>query len=336
MKKFILKTSLYLSLFLGISIYFYFTTKHNLITRTSAKQFAIDFNLHNLVQKAEICEDRMAVVENIIFHKNTHVNTLIIGSSRVMQLGKFTHFSNALNLGVSGANFYDIDAIYKLVCQNNIEFDTLIFDFNPWTVCESVENRYTQFSKFEICKKFLKDVFTFNYSKNDIEYALNLNKKAYYPATFADISDPNKFIKFTDGSIKQITLSKIKKAGRVSTFCKDLYLLKKFYNIDKQLFKKAKQLIELNCDQKPTYLVLCPFHPQLFEQNHSDIRIKKIALLEKLVNLNFNPKVHIIGSFYPSNFQFTDSNFIDGFHLSENSISKLFWKHVKPSLSPTF
>ncbi|MCX7353171.1 MAG: hypothetical protein NTW22_07930, partial [Proteobacteria bacterium] len=63
-----------------------------------------------LVIKDEMCEDRRAVYQNILLHKNQHFNTVFIGSSRIMQLGKYTGIKNALNLGMSGANLNDIES----------------------------------------------------------------------------------------------------------------------------------------------------------------------------------------------------------------------------------
>ena len=282
------------------------------------------FNQNNLVQKGEMCEDRRAVYQNIVFHKNQHFNTIFIGSSRIMQLGKYTQINNALNLGMSGANFYDIQYVYQFIKANNIHYDTLVFDINPWTVCPSIENRQIQFNNFEIFKLFLKDVFTFNYSKKDIEYALSTKESTYTIANFANISNPNNFIKFTDGSIKQVTLGPNKRKGRIETFCKDLYLLKKFCAIDTALFYKSKKLIEIESSRIPVCLILSPFHPSLFKLKTNDIRVKNLQVLENKIRKEFNSKINIIGSFNPSNLNLTDSNFVDGFHLTEQSIGHLY------------
>ena len=324
MKRFASNTVLYLSIFLVISLYFYFATKHNLITDYTAKKFARAFNQNSLVIKDEMCEDRRAVYQNIILHKNGHFSTLFIGSSRIMQLGKYTGINNALNLGMSGANFYDIQYVYQLVIANNIHYDTLVLDINPWTVCPSIENRQIQFNKLEILKLFLKDVFTFNYSKKDIQYALSTKENTFHVANYSDIGNPNNFIKFTDGSIKQITLGPIKRAGRIATFCNELYLLNNFFSIDITLFNNTKKLIESELHQTPTYLILSPFHPNLFKQRKNDIRVKNLFVLEEKIRKEYNAKINIIGSFNPNNLKMTDSNFVDGFHLTETSISHLY------------
>lgn len=311
-----------------ISLYFYFSTKHNLITDFTAKKFVRAFNQNNLIQKNEMCEDRRAVYQNIILHKNGHFNTVFIGSSRIMQLGKYTGINNALNLGMSGANLNDIEYVYHLVKSNNIQFDTLVFDINPWTVCPSIENRHIQFNNFEIFKLFLKDVFTFNFSKKDIQYSLSMRESSFYNANYSDVENPNNFIKFTDGSIKQITLGPNKRRGRISTFCRDLYLLKKFYSIDTALFNKSKKLIESETSNTPVYLIMSPFHPSLFEERKSDIRVKNLQLLENKIRKELNSKINIVGSFNPNNLNMVDSNFVDGFHMNEKSIGNLYRKLI--------
>lgn len=324
MKRFVTNTALYLSIFLVISLYFYFATKHNLITDYTAKKFVRAFNQNNLVLKDEMCEDRRAVYQNIVLHKNQHFNTVFIGSSRIMQLGKYTGIKNALNLGMSGANFNDIEYVYRFIKANNIHYDTLVFDINPWTVCPSIENRQIQFNNSEIFKLFLKDVFTFNFSKKDIQYALTTKENTYRIANFSDVENPDNFIKFTDGSIKQITLGPNKRRGRISTFCQDLYLLKKFYFIDSVLFNKTKNLIESEMSNSSVYLIMSPFHPSLFDKRKSDIRVKNLAVLENKIRASFNKNLHIIGSFNPNNLNIVDSNFVDGFHLNEKSIGNLY------------
>jgi hypothetical protein len=324
LKRFVINTALYLSIFLVISLYFYHATKHNLITDYTAKKFVRAFSLNNLVQKDEMCEDRRAVYQNIVLHKNKHFNTVFIGSSRIMQLGKYTGINNALNLGLSGANFHDIQYVYKLAKAYNIKYDTLVFDINPWTVCNSVENRQIQFNNFEVFKLFLKDVFTFNYSKKDIQYALSTRENTFHIATSSDVENPDNFIKFSDGSIKQITLGPNKRRGRIRTFCKDLYLLKMFYAIDAELFIKTKNLIETEMSNSTIYIIMSPFHPSLLEERKSDIRIKNLSFLENKIRTEFNSKINIIGSFNPYNLNLSDSNFVDGFHLTEQSIGRLY------------
>jgi hypothetical protein len=69
---------------------------------------------------------------------------------------------------------------------------------------------------------------------------------------------------------------------------------------------------------------MSPFHPSLFDERKSDIRVKNLSILENKIRASFNEKLHIIGSFNPYNLNLTDSDFVDGFHLIEKSIGRLY------------
>jgi hypothetical protein len=243
-----------------------------------------------------------------------------------MQIGKFTGFKNALNLGVSAANLYDIQAIYALIQHYNIHCDTLIVDINPWTVCPSIEKRYEQYNTFKNIQIAIFDISHFNFTFDEFKESIIPQKKPYFKADSLSIRNPNNFIRFTDGSIKQKTLGPNMKAGRVHFFCRDFYLLKNFQKINLfQLEEFVKLAKKASLNQK-VIVFMSPFHPKLFATNRNDIRIRNLFLLNHLIHQKMENSIAIIGNFNPETLRLNDSNFIDGLHINEHTVSQLFHK----------
>jgi len=304
----------------------YFLSRHNMISDYTAKIFVSKFSNNVISVKHEIAEERRVVHHNILKNKNKHFDYLIIGSSRVMQFGNLTGFQNSLNLGVSGANLSDIKHIYKLTKENKITYDTIIFDFNPWLTIEGSDSRYKQFSQLHRFKYAIYDILTFNYNLEDIITILGiLNNYSYsfHVANDNEIKLHSFFIKNTDGSIQQKALSSKNRTSQIQSFSKGLYQMASFETINYQMLNETIELFN-EASQKGICLVtLTPFHMHMYENNKNDIRVKNIFIAEDA----FKKSIHnfnIYGSFDPSKVNVNESDFLDGFHLKENAIYKIF------------
>lgn len=327
MRNFITKIIHFYLTITTLSICIYFFTKHNLTTDFTAKTMVHAFSTNNLAVKHEIAEERRVVFQNIIRNKGKHYQNLIIGSSRVMQFGNKTGFKNSLNLGVSGANLKDITYIYDLTQENNITYDTIIFDFNPWLLIQN-DNRYKQFENFHIAKTAFYDILKFNYDSEDLLSLIGLFTNYHFSfkqATTENINSHSNFIKFTDGSIQQKKLTDEQRQKQIESFTKNLYQMHDFFIIDTILFNQTIQLFQTASKFGKCLVTLTPFHQRIYIEKHSDIRIKNIALTEKKLfetKRNFG----VLGSFNPIKINVVETDFIDGFHLKESAINKLFTK----------
>ena len=326
MKRFLSKIAIYLSFFLLTSCYIYYNSKHNLLGDKPAIQFVRDFSQNDLIIKSEIAEDRRTVYQLIKRNRNKHFKYLVIGSSRVMQIGKFTGFKNTLNLGVSAANLTDIQSIYQLTKDFHLSCDTIIFDINPWTVCPSIENRYEQFILTKNIQKAISDITHFNFTFEEFKESLIPQKKPYFKADSQSIQNPNNFIRFTDGSIKQKTLGPNMKAGRVNFFCKDFYLLKNFQKINDSQFKEYLNLVTDASKNQNVIIFIPPFHPKFQVKNKNDIRVQNLTLLNDFIHQSTPKTIRIVGNFNPETLHLNDSNFVDGLHITEFTVSQLFHK----------
>jgi hypothetical protein len=323
---FIKKTIGYYLIVLSVSILLYVFSKHNLLFDLTAKKFTLAFTENSLSVKHEIAEERRVVFQSILLNKNKHYNNLIIGSSRVMQFGKKTGFNNALNLGVSGASLFDIKFIYDLSQRNNITFDTIIFDFNPWLVIKEPDSRYKQFIfKYQIENAFY-DIFKFSYNSVDLKTCLgvlNDYKKSYRIANSSDILISSYFIKNKDGSIQQKKLNHSDRKKSIASFVKGFYNMSNFRNIDYDLFEQSLQLYNIASNKGKCYITLTPFHMDLFRLHNKDVRVENILKTEELLRSSKH-FFSILGSFNPHTIDVYEDDFYDGFHLKEKSIYKIF------------
>jgi hypothetical protein len=325
MKIFILKIVNYYCLITILSIALYSFTKHNLIFDITAKKFVQAFSQKNLVIKHEIAEERRVVTQNIIKNKGKHFQNLIIGSSRVMQFGRQTGFKNSLNLGVSGANLYDIKYIYILTQENSISYDTIIFDFNPWLVTNS-DSRYKQFERLHIAKYALYDILKFNYNSEDLISLIGLVTNyqfSYTTASAEDIDSHSYFIKFTDGSIQLKKKEEDQRKKEIDKFVKNLYQMHGFYSIDTNKLNKTIRIFNTASSFGKCIVTLTPFHHNIYIEKKSDKRIQNISLIERKISES-KRNFEVLGSFDPNKIDVTETDFLDGFHLNEFAINKIF------------
>lgn len=326
MKKFIKNIGFFYTIILIISVLLYFFTKHNLILDYTAKKYTHAFSQNSLLVKHEIAEERRVVYQNIILNKNRHFRNLIIGSSRVMQFGKNTGFNNSLNLGVSGASLFDIKYIYNLTRNNNISYDTIIFDFNPWLVIKESDSRYKQFSYWHQIKYAISDIIKFNYNSEDLITIVGLfnnYKLSFEIASSNDIKNHTYFIKYTDGSIQQKKISHSARKNEIQTFIKNLYQMGTFYHIDQKLLNESIDIYNSASQNGKCLVTLTPFHMDLYKIHNNDIRIKNIIEVENIL-LASKRNFQIMGSFNPAKIKVNETDFLDGFHLKEQAIQKIF------------
>lgn len=313
-----------LSVVLLMSLIVFYFTKHNNIDNFTAKRFAKISQNNDLIILSEICYERTHVVEKIKLNQNKHFQNLVIGSSRVMQIGKNLGFKNTLNLAVPGAGFKDLVYIYDCICKHNISFDTVIFDYNPWLLLNS-DDRYMQFNWKKNYMNVVNEILTFNYDKDDFLTILgcfNQYSSNFKTATQTEINTFDYFIKFTDGSIQQKSLSKEERTKEIDFFVQNFYQLKTFKFIDSKAFTNTIRFIDKLNSKGKCIVTLFPFHPLFLKVNKDDIRVKNIFTLEQM--LKSKCKSTVLGSYQMENSNIYESDFYDGLHLYEKSVLKLF------------
>ncbi len=329
MKRLIISLLIFCLVLFGTSLLIFYFSKANLVTDTSAKRFISTSLQYDLIIANAPCDERRAVAQRIKQLNNRHFTHLIIGSSRVMQLGKFTGFNNALNLGVSGASYEDLKIILDLVKLNQITFDSLHLDFNPWYASPSNDQRFLYFDQVHNIESGLKDIVLFRYSKSDFKSiipSLNYKIRTLVPEKCND------HIIFSDGSIKQKSHGEEKRIKNLNYSIKNLYhKIREFYVIDEKYLSQVFQFYHEVSSQYPTTIYLSPFHPLLFQTYPQDSRIQNILKTENLFRKHCGD-IPAKGSFVnqTSYIDVPSEMFLDAMHISEVAIRKYFTSHPGP------
>ena len=304
-------------------IVFYFSKENN-ITDWTSKKFVTASLAQDLSIANAPCDERRAVVHRVSQLSGRHFTHLIIGSSRVMQLGKYTGFKNALNLGVSGSSYEDMKIILQLVKDNHIQFDSLHLDFNPWYAVPSNDGKFKLFDFQNNLKDGLKDIALFRFGKSDLLSIVP--SMSYRPLTDSPDACASHII-FMDGSIKQKSHGEEKRIKNINYSITNLYhKLRDFYQIDWEYLNQVFAFYHAVCKEKPTTIYLSPFHPKLFEAYPTDPRIQNIILSERLFRKHC-AGIPSKGSFVNNKdyIEVEDSQFLDAMHISEVAIRKFFY-----------
>ncbi len=318
-KRFFTKLSVFLWILYSISTGIYFFTDENRLTDRNAKLFVSDLSQNDLVVYQPICEERRVVFQRILQCRNRHFKYLFIGSSRIMQFGKHTGYENGLNLGVSGAGLEDVLIADSLRKAYGITCDTIMVDFNPWYVQDKTDERYLQYNGFENVKHAFKHIFMFDHSLNNLK-TIPLSKDSKYQP-ISEVNNPESFhIKNQDGSTIHKPISNNKRALEIEHFVKGLYQMKKFDKIQLDRIDVFKSWVKNTSTQTSLVIVLSPFHPLLFKQRLKDQRVKNILISEQIVRNWDILNTQVIGSFYDRSDKYLDSDFYDGFHITDEAV----------------
>jgi hypothetical protein len=116
------------------------------------------------------------------------------------------------------------------------------------------------------------------------------------------------------------------KAGRVDFFCRDFYLLKQFQKINLLQLDEFIKLVKKASKNQKVIVFMSPFHPKFFATNKNDKRILNLFTLNNLIHQKIDKSIAIIGNFNPEILRLNDSNFIDGLHINEHTVTQLFHK----------
>lgn len=327
MKGFYFKFFWFIGLLVIVSTVLTITSSKDLVTDIYPRKIS-DYLVkgQHVIFYDEFVDDRRLVDLIIYNNRNRRFKNLIIGSSRIMKYGTHTGFENSLNLGVSGATLEDLEIILNNVFKNNITYDRIIVDFNPWYLQENVDTRFKNFYFYFRLLRTLKSILTFNHDFSEFVVSINLlfNSNSAFFAT-PKIINYNHFIKFNDSSIFEKPLTPEKKEYFVQRFLKHYYLMSSFYKLDNNRLNRFVKLLKLNNrDNVKVVVNITPFHPTFIKRNKNDLRVKNILKSQILLRKQIGENIFVIGDFNPIRINLNSSDFRDGFHLTEEGIIKMY------------
>lgn len=240
--------------------------------------------------------------------KNESLDTVVIGSSRTLMLGKNIKLK-LNNFSVSSANLYDYIEIFKLLRANNISVKNFIIEFHENLFTKTQNERHKIFKGLNTIDK-IKFLFDFNYLNE------NLSKKI----EILDDSNLNNYKLFYDGSIDYNANYYSESFNQT---LKNNNLIKEEIEIKKLIFD-YKKVIEFNSIisqlNNNIYLYVSPKHPIIYKKNILNDQLMEILNLVK----KHNPSISIIGSLNPFEFELEDIDFFDAMHIKPQGLKKIF------------
>jgi hypothetical protein len=270
-------------------------------------------------------------------------NTIIVGSSRVMQLGNHLLDKNVLNLGVSGATIEDQVAILDIATKK-FNPNTLIIGADPWvfndasgqtrwqTLSEEYQRAVANLelgSKVEIIKKKknYEQLIGSAYTKESISYVYNefFNPKKDENIEYSDSDQPlpNKDIIRRDGS-RVYNLKYANQNEDLKTRDSKNWIN---YSMNPYSFsKKRKEILEAllenyNKDYE-IIMLLTPYHPAAYDEILKNASV--IIEMEKELRLVAQSKnIRIIGSYNPDRYDCQGPEFFDGAHPKDSCMKKI-------------
>lgn len=319
-----------LILFFLISFFFilygYWSTA-NFSNFDIAKKMALDLNKVNYIYAQKNIDEKDFINYRIEFD-NSKPDVIILGSSRVMQIGEHNYSKKVLNLAQSGC---ELDCIINTGINSTLKFKpkTLFIGADPWlfnanlSVEAHAQDRKTFKSKLII---FFQDIFTLNK-----EY---LFMKSEILVNFYSFINKSSLIALNE---KNELKDKIRKDG--SRIYNKYYINKSFeefnknsnniinYKMNEYKFsetseKQFKNFINQLSKDFNIILILSPYHPSLYNRMINEKPVfNQIEEIYKKYTKTLG--VQVIGSYDPSRTNCNASEFFDLMHANDICIKKI-------------
>jgi len=335
-----IKLTFFLSLFLfcfSISTFYYFSNKGS-----NEPRMAKLLTKNNAIFSTAM--DERIFIKHRIIYENYNPQILVIGSSRIMQLGENELNKKTLNLSVSGASIEDQIAITEMALEK-FNPTTIYLSADPWLFHEynnqkrwkSIKADYDKAllninlwskekSNFNKIRLINEDDKTLNINLNEnilekVFSKINLNSNFVIPANIKPTE--NKSLILRDG--KRVYDLKYQNQKIEKDII--IYSSMKNYEYSSLYFKNYDNFISYikNYHKKEVILVLSPYYKPSFE-----LTVKKIpAYLEienKFINLAVKHKIKIIGSYDSKLANCKNNEFYDSMHPKDLCMQKLLKK----------
>ena len=265
---------------------------------------------------------------------------LVIGSSRIMQVSSSPSLGNVLNLSVSGASIED-QITFSVLALQKFTPKAVYLAADPWLFNEnSNQNRWLSIKdEYEYSLGVISTpVFIKPGSNNsNVKDSRNVFFKLYkginifYSKIVSTDQNSGIYDKIrNDGSrIYNSTYSNLNLIEKRSGFQDILTYSMKNFNFSRNKWDNFSKLIDYIKNKKiKIFLVLSPYHPELYERIKSDNR--QFLISENIFNsLAKEKSIPIIGSYDPEKCGCSEIDFFDGMHPKDNCINNLILYNSK-------
>lgn len=269
-------------------------------------------------------------IEHRIGVENANPSTVIIGSSRVMQIGNHNNSGSNLNLAVSGASVEDILAIAYLATDKYrpvriyISADPWLFNSNSgqsrW---EALSHAYKEELGIlgvdkEINEPAVKSPILFNQLLSRIYTEVNVNRIEALDANPELIDKIRK-----DGSrVYNIEYENTTQSAIELEALNALNYAMLNYKYSEGNKTQLEFLLRNLKNDYKVFLILSPYHPKVYkamqEKNMVYLQIEQMYK-----DIATRTGVHIVGSYNPAQVGCSKFEFYDGMHPKESCMKKL-------------
>lgn len=295
----------------------------------------IDIN-KNIVVTKNIDE---RILKKSLIEKKENIEILILGSSRVMGLGKneLDTKKEVFNAGVSGANLKDIFALTYVANQKDIK--KIILGVDPWIFNKSEDKRYKS-----IEKEFINE-YNLLFSKN-LKIEKDKFSKIKYLIKFSTFKDSLKILKKGEVGKKAIFMSEENNFEKYNVFLSEDasliysnkfkrenindwksnigYQMKNFTILDEERKKLFETFVKYYKDKGiEIILFLPPYNPNYYKYTEKEMTNYYNIMEEiKKYTVDFSEKnnVKLIGDYYIEELE--EESFYDTMHLRRENFKK--------------
>ncbi len=346
MKKFIIKNIiLFLPvLFLVIAVN-YFADPANIFSDRYVKKIVYYLKDYKYVNNIANYDDRRFLEYYFNSHKGEKYNYILLGSSRSMEIGAELFGNNTLfNSSVSGAVINDYISIYELLKADNIQYDSVVIGSDPWIFNKNENSkRYRSlidyYAKSDPDVNLMKihffqikdkaaEIISLSYLQESLHYMIKVINNGVFPGndktTFQSIRNDGRHFY----SEQFINIDPNEKIINVKKYAerKDLYSLKNYRKLDKELVEKYLSVIDsMIKNGKRVIIFLPPYHPEAYKimAGREDARI--IIDAEKLIrSIASQRNITVVGSYDPVKYNLKDDDFYDAMHPKDKAVEKMF------------
>jgi hypothetical protein len=257
---------------------------------------------------------------------------LVLGSSRIMQIGEHNYAGKILNLGVSGSSIEDDIAIADIATKK-FKPSTLLIAVDPWlfnaksgqTRWKSLNEEYLTALGF-INNEFV-DISSFQ-DANKNSFLITLGAKIYSIVNhqqlvpFDDLPESRDKIRKDGSRVYNTTYANTNAKDIASGFDGLLNYAMENYVYSKESEEIFSKFLDVYSKKYKIVLVLSPYHPDLY------LRMVKERPIYLQIENDFREfakshNLEIIGSYNPKNIECDSTDFFDGMHPKDVCMGKV-------------
>lgn len=302
--------------------------------------------------------DERLLQKMLIERDRRQVGTIVLGSSRAMQIHNSTAIRNLggdgvfLNHAVSGATLEDCIAIVELYHQRDTYPGTVIIGVDPWilnannsqTRWRALEPEYRAgLARFGLSPVVARQSVTERgvavarasvslLSRDVVVRSLDdlLHRRTGYYATNREALDVA--VKLSDGSryyqaeTRERTIEEIDAEARPYAEGKLILGLGRFTTVDEGLKQQYFAMIRyLESRNVTVVFFLAPYHPIVYDEITSDPQYANVQEVESLIHgFARAENITVVGSYDPYRLNMTSRDFFDDSHPDREAVDSLF------------